>query len=466
MSCDRHAGHAEAADQHGRRRPRRRRPPRRRRRTDRVTRSPMRRSPAPRPAPGRRRCRSRRRPTGRRTRAAAAARVPRIRPPEAPSGWPIAIAPPLALTISGSILPGVDAGQRLHGEGLVELDRGDVGPGDAGPARAPVRRPRRARSRTSAARARRRRGRRPGRAGRRPIRAAAASEPSSSAEAPSLSGEALPAVIVPSGPERRLQRRPASRRWCRAGCPRRASQVGAGRPAPPGRRRSRRPRPRRRGWCERAANSSCRSREIAEPLAQLLVGLAQRDRPLGRHPLVDQPPAQRRGDRGDVAGREGARRLGQHPRRPGHRLHAAGDARRRRRRTRSAREAIIAASSDEPQSRLTVVAGTETGSPASSTAIRPTLRLSSPAPLALPQTTSPIAAGSRSGAFASTPRQRGGGEVVGADLGQRAAEPAERRAGGGVQERLVIGLLLVRRPSRPARCWAIRNAVLASGTPQ
>ena len=76
--------------------------------------------------------------------------------------------------------------------------------------------------------------------------------------------------------------------------------------------------------CERAANSSCRSREIAEPLGQLLVGLAERDRPLRRHPLVDQPPAQRRRDRGDVAGREGARRLGQHPRRPGHRLDAAG----------------------------------------------------------------------------------------------------------------------------------------------
>ena len=30
------------------------------------------------------------------------ASVPRMRPPEAPSGWPIAIAPPLALTISGS----------------------------------------------------------------------------------------------------------------------------------------------------------------------------------------------------------------------------------------------------------------------------------------------------------------------------------------------------------------------------
>ncbi len=67
------------------------------------------------------------------------------------------------------------------------------------------------------------------------------------------------------------------------------------------------------------------------------------------------------------------------------------------------RAAMIAASSEDPHSRLTVAAGTETGSPASSTAIRPTLRFSSPAPLALPHTTSPIAAGSRSGAWASTP---------------------------------------------------------------
>ena len=68
-----------------------------------------------------------------------------------------------------------------------------------------------------------------------------------------------------------------------------------------------------------------------------------------------------------------------------------------------AREACIAASSDEPHSRFTVTAGTETGSPASSTAIRPTLRLSSPAWLAQPQNTSPIAAGSSDGALSSTP---------------------------------------------------------------
>jgi len=68
-----------------------------------------------------------------------------------------------------------------------------------------------------------------------------------------------------------------------------------------------------------------------------------------------------------------------------------------------AREPIIAASRLDPQSRLTVVAGTETGRPARRTAIRPTLRLSSPAPLALPQNTSPMSCGSRSAVLASTP---------------------------------------------------------------
>ncbi len=67
------------------------------------------------------------------------------------------------------------------------------------------------------------------------------------------------------------------------------------------------------------------------------------------------------------------------------------------------REACMAASREEPQSRLTVPAGTEVGRPASSTAIRPTLRLSSPAPLAQPHRTSPTSAGSRPGALESTP---------------------------------------------------------------
>ena len=194
-------GHPEPADQHGR-----------------AVRDPvdrlgggvadrsvvMPRSPARRPAPGRRRCRSRRRPTARPTPPAAPARVPRIRPPEAPSGWPIAIAPPLALTISGSTCPGVDAGQRLHREGLVELDRADVGPADAGPGQRLVGRldgrvaeELRLERRHPAAGDPRDRGAADG--------AAAASDPSSTADAPSLSGEALPGGDGAVRAERRLQ---------------------------------------------------------------------------------------------------------------------------------------------------------------------------------------------------------------------------------------------------------------------
>ena len=66
-----------------------------------------------------------------------------------------------------------------------------------------------------------------------------------------------------------------------------------------------------------------------------------------------------------------------------------------------ARAPTISDSRLEPQSLLTVTAGTLTGTPARRAAIRPTLRLSSPAPLALPHTMSPIAAGSRSGVRAS-----------------------------------------------------------------
>lgn len=63
----------------------------------------------------------------------------------------------------------------------------------------------------------------------------------------------------------------------------------------------------------------------------------------------------------------------------------------------TALDAIITASRDDPHRRLTVVAGTPTGQPASRTAMRPTFRLSSPAWFAHPQTTSSMAPGSASG---------------------------------------------------------------------
>jgi hypothetical protein len=49
------------------------------------------------------------------------------------------------------------------------------------------------------------------------------------------------------------------------------------------------------------------------------------------------------------------------------------------------RAATVKASMPEAHSRLSEAPGTESGRPASSTAIRATLRFSSPAPLALPQ---------------------------------------------------------------------------------
>ena len=189
-----------------------------------------RRSPARRRAPGRRRCRSRPRPTGRRTRAAGAARVPRIRPPEAPSGWPIAIAPPLVLTISGSM----PQASTQASDCTANASLSSTAPTSAQPM--PARASARSAASTGAipehcgSSARTRRGRRSGRAGRRRSGAAAASEPSSTAEAPSLSGEALPAVMVPSG--RNDGFRPASFSGCESGPDALvAGQVGAVAPA-------------------------------------------------------------------------------------------------------------------------------------------------------------------------------------------------------------------------------------------
>src|SRR6185312_883571 len=90
---------------------------------------------------------------------------------------------------------------------------------------------------------------------------------------------------------------------------------------------------------------------------QLLRALSERDRPLLGHLRVDHAPT----ERGRV-----------------HRL----------------RDAWMAASRLDPHRRLIVVPGMLVGSPASSTAMRATLRLSSPAPLALPNMTSSIRSGS------------------------------------------------------------------------
>ena len=69
-----------------------------------------------------------------------------------------------------------------------------------------------------------------------------------------------------------------------------------------------------------------------------------------------------------------------------------------------ARAAVTTASRPDAQSRLVVTPGTDTGSPASSADIRATLRLSSPAWLAAPSTTSSTRAGSSPGFRSSSAR--------------------------------------------------------------
>ena len=196
-----------------------------------------------------------------------------------------------------------------------------------------------------------------------------------------------------------------------------------------------------------------------EPVGEQLVGLAQRDRPLRRHPLVDQPPAQRRRDRGDVAGREGPRRLGQHPRRPGHRLHAAGE------------HHVGVAGLDGPRGLHRGVqrrAAEPVHRHRRHRDRQPGQQHRHPADVAVVLAGLVGAAPDHVADRGRVERRRLGqhrgdrrrGQVVGPHLGQRAAEPAERRPRRGVQEGVT------HRTAPPSTCCAIRNAVLAAGTPQ
>ena len=138
-------------------------------------------------------------------------------------------------------------------------------------------------------------------------------------------------------------------------------------------------------WWLRSANASCSSRRDAVDAGELLGARAQRDRPLLGHLRVDHAPAERRRV-------QRLRRPSRSPSRassstPGARLHRLGAADEQARRV---------AGLDDPaglhrgvQRRAAQAvdgrAGTLVGSPASSTAIRATLRLSSPAWLASPK---------------------------------------------------------------------------------
>ena len=148
--------------------------------------------------------------------------------------------------------------------------------------------------------------------------------------------------------------------------------------------------------CERAANSSCRSREMPNRSPSIsLASPSETVHPSGMFSLTSRQPSvvetavtlPAGNARDGFGSTHGARVIDSTP--PTSTTSASPVS--------MVREPMIAASREEPHSRLTVVAGTLTGRPASRTAIRPTLRLSSPAWLAQPQTTSSIRSRSRAG---------------------------------------------------------------------
>ena len=89
-----------------------------------------------------------------------------------------------------------------------------------------------------------------------------------------------------------------------------------------------------------------------------------------------------------------------------------------------ARAAVMTASMPEPHSRLMVVPGICLGRPASSSAMRATLRLSSPAWLAQPKMTSSTAPQVERGVALHQRPQRNGAEIV-----RRDTRTARRRSG-------------------------------------
>ena len=194
--------------------------------------------------------------------AAAAAQLvgelPRMRAPDAPSGCPIAIAPPFEVEDLGVELRPAPTQASDWAANASLSSTGSGRPSRCPPARARARPPR-------PGRCRRRRGStactpRPAMraSGSRPSLPPAASSPIHSAPAPSLSGEALPAVTVPSVARRRASACRAPPASCRGRSSRRArAPPGTGddpvvvEAGVPGRRGGR--------WL-RSANSSCCSR--------------------------------------------------------------------------------------------------------------------------------------------------------------------------------------------------------------
>ena len=241
-----------------------------------------------------------------------------------------------------------------------------------------------------------------------PCARAAASEATISAQAPSLSPDALPAVTVP--PSRNGAGSDASFASVVSGrgCSSRSTMRGA--PRGPGTSTgtistARRPASSAAAarCCERSAKASWSARAIrcsaatfsavsaieSIPWSAAIRGLTKR-----QPRVVSCSSAARENALGALPSTNGARLMLSTP--PAIR--------------RSASPALIVlaawptASMPEPHSRLTVAPGTLVGRPASSAAMRATFRLSSPAWLAQPMSTSSTAAGSSPGWRSSSAR--------------------------------------------------------------
>ena len=301
-----------------------------------------------------------------------------------PSGWPSAIAPPLTLTRSGSMPSSRTTASALRRERLVQLDQVDVGDRDAGALEQLAHR----RDRADAHHPRVDAG-----DGAADGTAPAASAPSSralsslaitSAAAPSFIPLELPAVTLP--PLRK------------AGLQRRQRLGGRVRPRMLVARRARRPRT--SSSANRPAASACRPAALraqrervlvlarhAAALGHVLAGLAHDSRAGTSPPGAGSGSASRASCRRPCgAPRSNARAgLGIDERRPRHRLDAAGDEQ-----VAVAGDHRVAGARRPPRGPTrtagsAVTPATDCGKPASSTAMRATSRLSSPAWLAQPR---------------------------------------------------------------------------------
>ena len=263
-----------------------------------------------------------------------------------------------------------------------------------------------------------------------------APKPTSSAAAPSLSPDELPAVTVPLPSMRKAQPQLAERLFGRVGAnelvgvdaPRRRPSSAGSRAARSPRRSV--PRTARRG---RLALRPHRERVLVRRGSRRTARRRsppsgpwspRRTAPAARGLMNRQP---RLVSNSSTSRANGFARLAHHVRRAGHVLHAAGDVEVALRRASTARAALATALMPEAQRRFTVSPGTLAGRPASSSAMRATLRLSSPAWLAQPRMTS-VDAGRIEGRM---PRRAARDDVRGHVVGAHLAElPADVADGG------------------------------------